>query len=194
VGECALNGVSSKTIADFAQNVSPAVCGSSFRLRNSSRSGSSHRNGESADCSGTSSSAEIDTRGAPPGPSGTKILLAQASTPEQSRRARNQTEGRVFLFLHTDRFWRDHNALTPRGKKFVKAPKEEQYGTAAVFENLYGNKWDLLQLNAKSRQLNRHHPHFLLHLAQIDHYDRVPRSERINLNNVVTGHRSTKSR
>ena len=59
---------------------------------------------------------------APPGPSGTKILLAQASTPEQSSRARNQTGGRVFLFRHTDDFWRDHNALTPRGKKFVRAP------------------------------------------------------------------------
>jgi len=67
-------------------------------------------------------------------------VLAQASTPEQSSRARNQTGGRVFLFPHTDDFWRDHNALTPRGKKFVRAPSEEQYGTAAVFENLYDNK------------------------------------------------------
>ena len=132
--------ISSKTIADFAENVSPAVCGSSFDLRNRSRSGSSHRNGESADSSGTSETAESDARTAPPAPSGTKILLAQASTPEQSSRARNQTGGRVFLFPHTDDFWRDHNALTSRGKKFVRAPREEQYGTAAVFENLYGNK------------------------------------------------------
>ena len=146
LGECALNRVSSKTFADFAENVSPAVCGSSFRLRNSSRSGSSHRNGESADCSGTSESAEIDTRGAPPGPSETKILLAQASTPKQSSRACNQTGGRVFSFRHTDDFWRDHNALTPREKTIcqsakrrairnsstIRKPLRQQVGSAAT--------------------------------------------------------------
>jgi RNA polymerase sigma factor (sigma-70 family) len=122
----------------FAENVSPAVCESSFSLRNSSCSGSSHRNCESANSPRASETAESDARTAPPGPSGTKILLAQASTPEQSSRARNQTGDRVFLFPHTDDFWRDDNALTPRGKKFVRA--QEQYGTAAVFENLYPNK------------------------------------------------------
>ena len=58
------------------------------------------------------------------------------------------------MVRHTDDFWRDHNALTPRGKKFVRGPREEQYGTAAVFENFYGKKEDLLQANAKSWQLN----------------------------------------
>ena len=83
---------------------------------------------------------------APSGSRGTQILLAKASTPEEETRVGNQTGGRVFLFLHTDDFWRDHRALTARGVKFVREPKEEPYGTVAVFEDLYGNKWDLLQL------------------------------------------------
>jgi catechol 2,3-dioxygenase-like lactoylglutathione lyase family enzyme len=83
---------------------------------------------------------------APPASRGTKILLAKASTSEEESRIGNQTGGRVFLFLHTDDFWRDYNAMTARGVRFVRQPKEEPYGTVAVFEDLYGNLWDLLQL------------------------------------------------
>ncbi len=77
---------------------------------------------------------------------GTDLLLAKAVNPEQSSRIGNQTGGRVFLFLHTDDFWRDYRAMTERGMKFVRPPSEESYGTVAVFEDLYGNQWDLLQL------------------------------------------------
>jgi catechol 2,3-dioxygenase-like lactoylglutathione lyase family enzyme len=83
---------------------------------------------------------------APPGSRGTSLLLAKASTPEEVSRIGNQTGGRVFLFLHTDDFWRDHRAMTARGVKFLEEPRGEPYGTVAVFEDLYGNKWDLLQL------------------------------------------------
>ena len=82
---------------------------------------------------------------APPGSSGTHLLLAKASNEEESSRIGNQTGGRVFLFLHTDDFWRDYRVMTARGVKFVREPKEEEYGIVAVFEDLYGNKWDLLQ-------------------------------------------------
>ena len=82
----------------------------------------------------------------PPGSRGTSLLLARASTPEEASRIGNQTGGRVFLFLHTDDFWRDYQEMLARGVKFVKAPREEAYGTVTVFEDLYGNKWDLLQL------------------------------------------------
>jgi|SRR5579871_244491 len=85
---------------------------------------------------------------APPGSQGTKILLAKASSPEEASRVGNQTGGRVFLFLHTDDFWRDYRAMTGNGVTFVREPREEPYGTVAVFEDLYGNKWDLLQLKA----------------------------------------------
>jgi len=81
----------------------------------------------------------------PHGSRGTNILLARASGPEEERRIGNQTGGRVFLFLHTDDFWRDYKAMIARGVKFCREPKEEAYGTVAVFEDLYGNKWDLLQ-------------------------------------------------
>ena len=84
----------------------------------------------------------------PPGAEGTDLLLARAVNPEQASRIGNQTGGRVFLFLHTDDFWRDYRAMTARGVKFVRPPSEEAYGTVAVFEDLYGNKWDLLQLKA----------------------------------------------
>jgi catechol 2,3-dioxygenase-like lactoylglutathione lyase family enzyme len=87
---------------------------------------------------------------APPDTRGTNLLLARASTPEEESRIGNQTGGRVFLFLHTDDFWRDYRAMTGRGVKFVREPKEEEYGTVAVFEDLYGNKWDLLQLKRAS--------------------------------------------
>ena len=87
---------------------------------------------------------------APPGSQGTSMLLARAATPEQATRIGNQTGGRVFLFLHTDDFWRDYHEMTARKVKFVREPKEEPYGTIAVFEDLYGNLWDLLQLRATS--------------------------------------------
>ena len=83
----------------------------------------------------------------PPGSVGTALLLARASKPEQESFVGNQTGGRVFLFLNTDDFWRDYNEMISRGIKFVRAPKEETYGLVAVFEDLYGNLWDLLQLN-----------------------------------------------
>jgi len=86
---------------------------------------------------------------APPGSMGTQILLAKASNAEETARIGNQTGGRVFLFLHTDDFSRDYKAMKEKGVKFVREPKEEGYGTVAVFEDLYGNKWDLLQ--SKSR-------------------------------------------
>jgi lactoylglutathione lyase len=82
----------------------------------------------------------------PPDSRGTSLLLARASTSEEASRIGNQTGGRVFLFLHTDDFWRDHGEMLKRGVKFVKEPRLETYGTVAVFEDLYGNKWDLLEL------------------------------------------------
>lgn len=84
----------------------------------------------------------------PRGSAETEILLARASTPEEESRIGNQTGGRVFLFLHTDDFWRDYTAMIARGIKFCRKPKNEAYGTVAVFEDLYGNKWDLLQPRA----------------------------------------------
>lgn len=83
---------------------------------------------------------------APPGSTETKILLARAVGAEQSSHIGNQTGGRVFLFLHTDDFRRDFNAYKQRGVVFVREPSEESYGTVAVFEDLYGNRWDLIQL------------------------------------------------
>ncbi len=83
---------------------------------------------------------------APPGSTGTKLLLARAVGPEQSSRIGNQTGGRVFLFLHTDDFWRDYQAYKAGGVVFVREPTRESYGTVAVFEDLYGNLWDLVQL------------------------------------------------
>lgn len=85
---------------------------------------------------------------APPGSQGTTVLLARASTPEQEPFVGNQAGGRVFLFLNTDDFWRDYHEMVSRGVTFVRAPKEAPYGMVAVFEDLYGNRWDLLQLNA----------------------------------------------
>jgi catechol 2,3-dioxygenase-like lactoylglutathione lyase family enzyme len=85
-----------------------------------------------------------------PGDSGgTSLLLARAVTPEQQSVVGRQGGGRVFLFLQTDDFSRDHQAMKERGVKFLEAPREEEYGTVAVFEDLYGNKWDLLQLKRK---------------------------------------------
>lgn len=85
---------------------------------------------------------------APPGTQGATLLLAKASTPEQELCIGNQTGGRVFLFLHTDDFWRDYQAMVARGVTFIRAPKQAPYGMVAVFEDLYGNRWDLLELHA----------------------------------------------
>lgn len=85
---------------------------------------------------------------APPGATESRLLLARAVGEEQLSRVGNQTGGRVFLFLHTDDFWRDFNLYKSRGVVFVREPKDESYGTVAVFQDLYGNLWDLLQLKA----------------------------------------------
>ncbi|HJO95620.1 MAG TPA: VOC family protein [Victivallales bacterium] len=81
----------------------------------------------------------------PPGSNGTNLLLAKASSHEQKKFIGNQTGGRVFLFLATDDFWRDYNNMVSNGIKFIRNPKKESYGTVAVFEDLYGNFWDLVE-------------------------------------------------
>lgn len=81
----------------------------------------------------------------PRGETGAALLLAQAATPEQQAAIGNQTGGRVFLFLHTDNFQRDHEHMQAHGVQFIEEPRHEVYGTVAVFRDLYGNKWDLLQ-------------------------------------------------
>ena len=83
---------------------------------------------------------------APPGSNGTNLLLARASTPEQEAFVGRQSGGRVFLFLSTDDFWRDYNEMLSVGIKFFREPKAAPYGTVAVFEDLYGNLWDLIEL------------------------------------------------
>ena len=80
----------------------------------------------------------------PPGPGGADLLLARAANDEQTSRVGNQAGGRVFLFLHSDDFWRDHDTFVARGVKFESAPRAEAYGSVAVFEDLYGNRWDLI--------------------------------------------------
>jgi catechol 2,3-dioxygenase-like lactoylglutathione lyase family enzyme len=82
---------------------------------------------------------------APPGSKETRLLLAKADGAEQKTRIGNQTGGRVFLFLHTDDFARDQAALRERGVRFLEQPRQEPYGTVAVFVDPYGNKWDLIQ-------------------------------------------------
>ena len=82
---------------------------------------------------------------APSRAASTPLLLAQAATPQQQARVGDQTGGRVFLFLHTDDFARDHAHMLAEGVKFLEAPRHESYGSVVVFEDLYGNKWDLLQ-------------------------------------------------
>lgn len=82
---------------------------------------------------------------APPGSTGTTLLLAQAASPEQTSRVGNQTGGRVGFFLHTDDFWRDYKAMKDKGVQFMEEPRTESYGTVVVFADLYGNKWDLLE-------------------------------------------------
>jgi catechol 2,3-dioxygenase-like lactoylglutathione lyase family enzyme len=82
---------------------------------------------------------------APRGSNSIRLLLARAVGEQQSSRIGNQTGGRVFLFLYTDDFWRDFRSYKSKGIAFVREPKEERYGTVAVFRDLYGNLWDLLQ-------------------------------------------------
>ncbi len=82
---------------------------------------------------------------APPGASGCRLLLAKAVGEEQQSRVGNQTGGRVFLFLHTDNFWRDYRNLIENEVTIVREPSEEAYGTVAVFADLYGNLWDMIE-------------------------------------------------
>lgn len=82
---------------------------------------------------------------APQGAGSCTLLLAKAANERQRQSVGNQTGGRVFLFLHTDDFWRDYNALVEKGVSFVRAPVKEPWGTVAVFEDLYGNLWDLIE-------------------------------------------------
>lgn len=84
---------------------------------------------------------------APPGGEGSQLLLARAVNDEQASRIGNQTGGRVFLFLETDDFWRDYRRYSNRGVSFVRPPLEAPYGTVAVFEDLYGTQWDLIERN-----------------------------------------------
>ncbi|WP_238899985.1 VOC family protein [Clostridium sp. YIM B02500] len=91
----------------------------------------------------------------PPGSSGTTILLARASKPEQEDFIGNQAGGRVFLFLGTDDFWRDYNEMREIGIEFVRDPKEQDYGIVAVFKDLYGNLWDLVEFNENHQMFER---------------------------------------
>lgn len=91
---------------------------------------------------------------APPGCTESRLLLARAVGQEQSSRIGNQTGGRVFLFLYTDDFWRDYHAYRAKGVIFVRDPKRESYGTVAVFADLYGNLWDLVQSNSDPSSRN----------------------------------------
>jgi len=84
---------------------------------------------------------------------GTSLLLARAATAEQETRIGNQTGGRVFLFLRTDDFWRDYRAMTAKGVRFLEEPREEKYATVVIFQDLYGNKWDLLQTKPKTERV-----------------------------------------
>lgn len=81
----------------------------------------------------------------PPGAKESKLLLARAANEHQASRVGNQTGGRVFLFLYTDDFWRDFNSYKANGVVFVREPKSEEYGVVAVFQDPYGNQWDLVQ-------------------------------------------------
>ncbi len=90
---------------------------------------------------------------APPGAKECCLLLAKADDEKQMASAGNQTGGRVFLFLFTDDFWRDYNKMIERNIFFTRPPKEEEYGLVAVFEDLYGNLWDLLEPNDNNKGL-----------------------------------------
>ncbi|MBS1637840.1 MAG: VOC family protein [Bacteroidetes bacterium] len=84
---------------------------------------------------------------APPGSTGTNLLLAKAVGEEQGSRVGNQAGGRVFLFLYTDNLQRDYTEMKQRGVRFVREPVKEAWGTVAVFADLYGNLWDLIERN-----------------------------------------------
>ena len=92
---------------------------------------------------------------APPGAKETCLLLAKAANERQAASVGNQSGGRVFLFLFTDDFWRDYNNMLEKGINFVRPPKDEIYGKVAVFEDLYGNLWDLLQPNENNKGLKK---------------------------------------
>jgi catechol 2,3-dioxygenase-like lactoylglutathione lyase family enzyme len=91
---------------------------------------------------------------APPGANECCLLLAKAADQKQRATIGNQSGGRVFLFLFTDDFWRDYKNMCTKGIQFVRPPKKEEYGIVAVFEDLYGNLWDLLQPNANNKTAN----------------------------------------
>jgi len=82
------------------------------------------------------------------------LLLARAKNDAELSAVGRQAGGRVFLFLHTDDFWRDYRGFSERGVRFCEKPREEVYGTVVVFEDLYGNRWDLLQLNTEPNPLS----------------------------------------
>jgi catechol 2,3-dioxygenase-like lactoylglutathione lyase family enzyme len=87
----------------------------------------------------------------PKGSEGACILLARASTPDQAQAIGNQTGGRVFLFLYTDNFWRDYENYKAKGVEFIRPAEEQPHGIVAVFKDLCGNSWDLIQPNTKNR-------------------------------------------
>lgn len=89
---------------------------------------------------------------APPGSCESALLLARAVGAEQSSRIGNQAGGRIFLFLYTDDFWRDYHSYKAKGIVFVREPKQESYGTVAVFKDICGNQWDLLQKSEAGRR------------------------------------------
>jgi catechol 2,3-dioxygenase-like lactoylglutathione lyase family enzyme len=86
----------------------------------------------------------------PPGAREACLLLAKAASPEQAARVGDQTGGRVFLFLHTDDFDRDYERMRARGVRFREEPRDEPYGRVVVFEDLYGNRWDLLEIKVQN--------------------------------------------
>ncbi len=92
---------------------------------------------------------------APPGSRETTLLLAKPSNEEQAKHIGSQTGGRVFLFLNTDDFWRDYHDMISKDIEFVRAPKKAEYGMVAVFKDLYGNLWDLIEFNSDHFILNR---------------------------------------
>jgi len=88
----------------------------------------------------------------PPGAKESRVLLARATSEHQASRVGDQTGHRVFLFLYTDDFWRDFHAFKDKGVTFVREPKPEEYGMVAVFQDLYGNQWDLIQSHLSGSQ------------------------------------------
>ncbi|PST84953.1 hypothetical protein C7T94_02200 [Pedobacter yulinensis] len=92
---------------------------------------------------------------APKGARACCLLLAKAATAAQTARIGDQTGGRVFLFLFTDNFWQDYHTLRDRDVRFVRLPEDQEYGTVAVFEDLYGNRWDLIQPGEHNKGLIR---------------------------------------